>query len=1262
MVSSNYSNRIPSTIKSAKGVLVDTLLLIFFIAVSMPCFALHRDTLGIGSRTFFVQNLGQWDSRILFKAQSSRAQLLAEQNRFTITVAEPVPHSHSDMHPHQSSRVHVYRVSYQGANLEAEVEARDIDLQSGYDNYYYGKDPSYWVSHLPHYSTIYYHNLYPGIDMDVLTAQNAIKTNFYVSPGSTPSSIVMQYDGYEKLYLSNGNLIIRTSVGEIVELKPYAYQQSDTGSVEIASHYQIRGNEVRFVLSDYDTTQPLIIDPILYFSTYTGSNTDNWGTTATYDSHKNCYTAGLVWDMNGRHYPVSTGAYDVSYNGNADIGIFKFDSTGSQRLYATYLGGSLADMPHSLYVNSFDELVLFGTTGSSDFPVTATAYDTSFNGGTHLFFEGYDLIDFSHGSDIFVSRFSSDGTQLKASTYIGGSGNDGLNYRANFTGHEIMCGNDSLYYNYGDGSRGELITDDLNNIYVGSTTFSRDFPTTEGAIQCLPMDKQNGLVFKLDYSLSNLIWSTYLGGNGMDAVYSIDVDSSYNVVACGGTNSWNFPVKQSAYQPSFGGGSADGFISLISYNGDRLLASTFFGSSEYDQIYFVRTSKYNDIFVYGQTNAPGSTMIHNATYNVPGAGMLLARFTHGLDSLVWSTVFGVPRSRPNLSPTAFACDICKRVYATGWGRDYVGSCVSGWNMSGTAEMETTSDAIQSVTDGQDFYILALDETASHLDFASFFGELNSEHANGHDHVDGGTSRFDKHATLYQSVCASCAGSDDFPTTDQAWSNHNNSSNCNNALFRINIHDDFPVAECLQPPVACSAPHEMHFENTGRGTSFAWDFGDGTTSTDVSPDHTYNQSGTFRVRLIAYQEGGCTTTDTTYLYVRILDPQGSSTISHIQCSDEPIQIGPRPMMGCTYHWLSDGVSNANIANPYVSRDGAYVLCITTPDNCTEFDTFKVSYLDLLDHVAVTSPTCPGYGNGVAEAVLRNDTLPVRLFWDGIEGGRVKYGFSADGVTHTLRVEYLDCSWEQSFTVVDPPVLQYTVDSKPAICSDDCDGWMTVNYRYPNGPSYDTTVYGLCAGEHTLYFTDTMGCPYSASCVIVRDSSLANMRVWADDYELFQSESTRLHVPHAPGATYRWDPPYTLDRNDVPDPVATPVDTLSIYEVEVTSPWGCVWQGSVVLNITPVICGAPNIFIPNAFSPNGDGVNDLLRFSGKYVVSFHLAVYSRWGEKVFETNDINSFWDGRYNGTNCLPGVYTYYCKVKCEAGYENLLKGDITLIR
>ena len=1156
--------------------------------------------------------------------------------------------------------MHAYRVHFVGCSETPSVSGQDPDPMDGYDNYYLGKDPTRWVTGLSHYRTIYYSNLYEGIDMDIQVAQHALKTNFYVSPYAQPADIRLRYEGSEKLYLSSGNLVIRTSVGEIIEMAPFAYQITDTGQREIAARYKLRGEMVTFELGDYDTTLPLVIDPVLHFSTYTGSTADNWGTTATYDAHKNTYTAGLVF---GIGYPTSVGAYDGTANGNADIGIFKFDTSGTQRLFATYLGGSQADMPHSMYVNTFDELVIFGTTGSDDFPVTQGAYDITFNGGSSLPFEGTTNINFPNGSDIFISRFSNDGRQLQASTYVGGSGNDGLNYRYRYNrGNIIMDGNDSLYYNYGDGARGELITDNLNNIYIGSTTFSTDFPTTPTSYSPTPMLNQNGIVFKIDYNLRNMIWSTYLGGSLDDAVYSIDVDSNYNLLVCGGTNSTNFPTTPGALQPTYGGGSADGFIAKLSYNGEHLMASSYYGSDSYDQIYFVRSGKHNEVFIFGQTKARGTDMVYNASYNVPGSGMLLARLYPNLDGREWSTVFGTPIGHPNLSPTAFAADICNRVYAVGWGRDFVGSGYN-WNQYGTTGMETTTDAIQSTTDGQDFYIICIDADASQLDFATFYGELHSSNSNGgYDHVDGGTSRFDKMATLYQSVCASCYGNDNFPTTPGAWSTHNNSSNCNNALFRINIHNDFPVADFVAPPVGC-APYAIEFNNSGRGTAFRWDFGDGATSSLRNPRHTYSSPGTYTVRLIASMEQGCKMYDTVEYTVMVLDERGTNHTAYSSCESSTLQIGVQPMLGCTYQWIQGEVSDSSIANPYVTQNGIYVLLITAIGGCTQLDTFNVQFYELLDTLLIVPPTCPGGSDGRAVAsVFPSVSDSARYYWDGVEGDSVLTGLSADGRVHTLLIESHGCRMERTFTISDPPTITITKEADDIICGNGCDASIHLTWSLPGFHIGDTIIDSLCDGTFITLLRDTAGCPYYDTTTIIRDTNLNHITLWSDDTILFLGESTHLHATHIEGARYQWSHPNTLDRSTSPDPIATPTDTLTIYTLTVTDSLGCTWQGQLPIRCTNVICGRPNVFIPNAFSPNGDGINDRLCFRGDFITSFYIAIYTRWGEKVYETHDIHDCWDGRYNDNWCMPGVYTYTCTIQCEAGQHNQLKGDITIIR
>ena len=1232
----------------------------------------ERDTLGVGAAVAFVANRGQWESPFLYEAQLHDAALFLEAGCITVALRERVPHPA----PHAAvPRGHAYRMHFAGASATAPEGFLPLPT---HNNYYLGSDPSRWQSGVPLYDAVRYAGLYDGIDLEVYGGQRALKYNFVVHAGGDASQVAVEYEGTDGVSVGKtGSLLIRTTVRDVVEMKPYVYQTGIDGEeVEVASRWRVqRTKEGRYratiEVGPYDRSRDLVIDPVLIFSTYTGSTADNWGTTATYDSQKNVYTAGLVF---GVGYPVSLGAYQTTLNGNCDIGIFKFDSTGTGRLYATYLGGTQADMPHSLFVNSFDELLVFGTTGSSNFPVTAGAYQSFHAGGQSLQYEGTTQINFPQGSDIFVSRFSADGSQLMASTYVGGSGNDGLNYKSHFNNGNIsMSGNDSLYYNYGDGARGELITDNLNNIYVGSTTFSTDFPTTEGSVQPTSAGRQEGVVFKLDHNLRTLLWSTYLGGTMDDAVYSIDVDSAYNLLACGGTNSANFPVSGNGLQPTYGGGTADGFVCKLSYNGDRMMGASFLGRGNYDQLYFVRVGRHDEVFLFGQTKNPGTSFIQNAAYGVANAGMLLAHLSPDLTTLRWSTVFGTP-GRINLSPTAFAADICNRVYAAGWGRDFV-PYMADWYSAGTTGMETTTDAYSSTTDGQDFYIITIAADASHLDYATFFGQqhVSGSSYNGADHVDGGTSRFDRMGTLYQSVCASCSGTQGFPTTAGAWSDSNRSSNCNNALFRFNVTDDFPVAEFAIPESGC-VPYTLQFNNSSRGNSFLWNFGDGTTSTEYNPTHTYTATGTYTVSLIAYMPYGCSTADTQRHVVQVLSDTAIAHFPETTCNKSRLQIGLQPALGTTYLWSGDPVSDATVANPWVDTTGTYILH-TSATGCAQTDTFHVQNYTLVDMWQPTAVSCHDSTDG--RAVFRlgagfdPDSLsisvtpsrPVSALYTS--GGRTFFDIDSltPGITYLVTVDGYGCSYSQGVLLANPPVPFYTKEYTASLCDDSCSGSIHIRYDFsaiPEVPEQDTLISGLCPGTYVTRLT-SLGCPIVDTSVIVRDHSLDSLRAWADQTDIYLGESVQLHASDG-GAQYQWSPAADIDRPDQQHPTATPTDTAVCYTVTATSDGGCSRDATVCIHCTDIVCGAPDFVIPNAFTPNGDGMNDRLCFNAGMLTEFSIAIFNRWGQCVYRSDDATQCWDGTFHNAPALAGVYTYTCHIRCHNGVENDFKGDITLIR
>lgn len=1247
----------------------------FAIVIALiVCYTAHarneRDTLGTGTMVHFVENLGQWDSRVCYEAQLHDGALFLERDGITVALR-----SH-DSHPYhreedKEMRYHAYKMFFAGATPTLPA---GYDRTEGYANYYLGDDPSHWRSRVGSYASARYDGLYPGVALEVYGGSEALKYNFIVEAGADASPIALIYEGADEVSVNrDGNLVVRTTVRDVVELKPYVYQKTGSGKREVDSRWRVKGVDkerwkVWIELGDYDRSRELVIDPVLIFSTYTGSTADNWGTTAAYDSEKNVYTAGLVFNMG---YPTSLGAYQPTFGGVADVGIFKFDSTGQQRLYATYLGGNSSDMPHSLFVNTFDELIVLGTTGSTNFPVTADAFQPQHGGGSQIDYLS-STIRYANGSDLFVSRLSADGTTLQASTYIGGSGNDGLNYRNEYSTNYVvtMMGNDSLYYNYGDGARGELITDNLNNIYVGSTTMSIDFPTTAGSLQTSAPSGQNGVVFKLDHNLRTMLWCTYLGGNKDDAVYSIDVDSAYNLLVCGGTNSTNFPTTEGAWQTAYGGGSADGFVCKISYYGDRLMASTYVGLESYDQAYFVRAGKHNEVFIFGQSKPISSGhFIYNAGYSVYNSGMLLMRMYPDLSGREWSTLFGTP-GRINLSPTAFAADICNRIYLAGWGRDFVGYNGIRWYSVGTTGMETTANAYSDSTDGQDFYLMSIDVDANNLIYASFFGELHntaSSHG-GADHVDGGTSRFDRLATLYQSVCGSCGGTQGFPTTAGAWSDSNRASNCNNALYRFNVSNDFPVAEFVPPTVGC-APYAVTFHNTGRGTSFHWDFGDGSTSTQRNPSHTYAQGGIYTVTLIASMPEGCAVADTQHHTVHVIGDGGHRFEPAIACDDTRIQIGLQPQIGATYQWTLGEVSDPAIANPWVSGTGIYLLQVSAP-GCSEVDTFEVQNYSLVDLWQPSAVSCHDSADGSVSFRISQgldpDSVIVSLSPSApvsLNGHTFTFSGLSAGSYHMTASGY-GCSFEADFTLDNPQPPYYEKTVSPVLCDDSCSGWINILYNFsaiPEVPALDTLIENLCEGT---YFTRliSLGCPIVDTTVISRSHTLDDFHAWADRTSIYLGQTVTLFSTEIPGATYRWSPATDLDRPSEASTKATPADTVACYVVTITSTDGCTASDTLCIHCTELNCGEPDYHIPNAFTPNNDGINDYVDFSSTLLSEIHVAVFNRWGQCVFRSDDINNcLWDGRYNDNACLPGVYTYTCRIRCLNDVETEFKGDITLI-
>lgn len=1154
----------------------------------------------------FTENKNQWPSQIIYRAQLDGGALFLEKNGFTYSFydKEKLRKLHAFNGAGEDSkqenlspniRSHAYKMTFKNSNQANVITTQPSHPSSDYTNYFIGKDPAKWASDIRSYEEVKYRNLYPGIDMEVIGQNNSVKYNFIVNPKGKTSVIAMEYEGVDGISLEEGKLKIKTSLNEIIEQRPYAYQEIKGERITVPCEFMLKGKQVSFVFeSGYNQQYPLIIDPTLIFASYSGSYADNFGMTATYDSHGNLYSGGTAFDQG---FPTTLGAYDTTYNGivtygRTDVVITKYDSSGSNLIYSTYLGGLTgSEIVTSLIVNNQDEIYMYGATGSSDFPMSTNAYSKIYKGGDTLRFM-FNGTYFDNGTDIFVAKLNSGGTGLLGSTYIGGSKNDGVNHNNLKTTIYYNCFPcdsiteywlDSLQYNYGDQYRGEIMLDNVGNCYIASSTRSADFPIVNGFDASLG-GQQDAIVLKFNSNLSTLLWSTYLGGDDNDAGYSLAVDDSSVVYVTGGTRSADFPTTPGVLNKNYLGGKADGYITKINKNGSAILSSTFIGTNQYDQSYFVQLDKDKSVYLVGQT--AGTFPVSAGVYSNPNSGQFIAKLNNALSSMVFSTVFGNGGNRVGISPAAFLVDDCENIYVSGWG----GNIVTGVR---TLNMPLTPDAIQKTTDGFNFYLFVLSKNALSLQYATYFGGPLSQ-----EHVDGGTSRFDKRGIIYQSVCAGCGRNSDFPTTPGAWSNTNNSDNCNNGTFKFDFGLKLASADFVSKQEGC-APLTIEFEKTSKpGSSYLWDFGNNdTTSTVVNPVRTYTTPGQYLAKLIVIDSLSCNIADTSFKYITVHPGlQNQNTVEKTSCANScngsvsvTVNGGTAPFI---YTW-SSGQNSPSVTN---LCPGNYELKITDAYGCIDSVTVQVTAPPALSSVIERiHPQCGMACDAKA--------------WASVSGGESPYSF---------------------------------------LWSD------------PLSQTNDTAV-NLCNGSYTVAISDAKGCKENNTILVNYSSEFPNIKATADKDTLYTGESTSLHVTSAYKYTFQWSPGTNLNTTTSANPIASPKSTTT-YKVAVQDSLGCESSDFVTIHVKNILCTDPEVFIPNGFSPNDDGTNDILYVRGKTIQEMYLAVYDRWGEKIFESTSQQSGWDGRFKGEKVTPAVYAYYLKVRCVNQQEYFKKGNVTVIR
>ncbi|MFT5581659.1 MAG: gliding motility-associated-like protein, partial [Psychromonas sp.] len=1191
------------------------------------------------------------------------------------------------------------------------------NLSPSYSNYYLGNSNENWKSkiHSSQKSTI--QEVYPGIDFQLNSSDNKFEYTFKISPFSNPNKLRFNIEGADSLrILDNGDLRIYHRFGFINQSAPKAFQKTEKGQNQVDVEFKLNKNILFFEVGEYNPKLELIIDPDLTFSTYTGSTADNWGSTATPDSDGNVYAGGVAF---GQGYPVTTGAYDGTFNNpaggnpNFDVTVSKFSKDGSALLYSTYIGGSGNEFPSSMFCDQNGVLNILGITGSTNFPVPNGVYSI-FSGGAYV--SSYGLT-FDNGTDIFVNQLSADGTAMLSGSYIGGSSNDGINLGI-------------LNYNLGDTYRGEIIVDTLGFVYVASSTRSIDFPTV-GAISTNLTGSQNAAVFKFSPGLATLEWSRYFGGESLDAGMALQVDSTGDLYLTGGTCSQNLPFPSGA-QSSYGGGQSDGYIVKLEKNNGAILAGTYIGMSTYDQSYFVQIDLQENVYVLGQTD--GNYPITPGKFGVPNSGQFIRKFSNDLSSVLWTTMIGGGGGGAEISPTAFLVSDCFDVYVSGWG-GALNNANGQMTTSSTNNFPVTSDAYQPTTNGHNFYLAVLTNDAVNLKYATFMGGL----VGNNRHVDGGTSRFDKKGRVYHAVCAGCGGnSDGFNVTPGVWSETNNSSNCNLGVFKF----DLGVVRGLAsgPSSLICFPDPVMFDNqTQNGNQFYWDFGDGETSDQVNPAHDYPGSGTYEVTFVVSDSNNCYTPDTTIFTIEIGDFNGVITDpTDTICPNDPTQLFSSG--GQNYKWIpAQFLDDANIENPIAIIDTTTEFTVVITDSCG-VDTFSLILHVYYDDISVSENTsiCRTFSTPLsASGGDFYSWTPVESLDDPTSPNPTATPDSSTLYTVEIRTNEVCVYYDSTNVVVFNGIPVPVIDDTVFVCENSS---ITIevsgaeDYFWLPNPTLNTTEGPTVIAnptQNTWYY-----CDFTNACGSIRDSVFVRIDIpvvttdpdtsvclndtvslyaqggvsytWQPNYLLIDGNSDSPKYPvvksqvftvigtdslgcldtayqrvsllslpkietqpihyavsgdiitltangFPEGGDYEWSPTEYLSCPTCMTTLANP-NVNSTYQVEYTDFAGCKNVRQVQLIYEPIV------YIPNVFTPDFNTHNPVFSISTKNVASFELVIYTRWGELIKTMDLDNNSWDGTYKDKEAPEGLYIWKINFKDFKGQVYLQSGHVNVLR
>jgi gliding motility-associated-like protein len=869
--------------------------LLFFVLSFQLCFGKENPSIK------FKENKTQWPSHVKFMGEFYNGKVFLEQNSFTYEIYDANAFSLSIEKNNNKENYkapipgHVYKTIFVNANTK---NIYGEEKQAEYYNYFLGNEKEKWSSHIQAFKKIRYENLYSGINMDVYSEGSNFKYDLIVSPQANVNQIEFKYEGVDGLSLKDKSLQIITNAGTIIEKAPLAWQIIRNKKTMVECNYELINNCISFSFPNgYNKKYSLIIDPIVVAATFSGSTSSCNGEASGYDEQGNAYLAG---SCSAQGFPATLGAFQTTLNALMDVTIHKFNANGSSLLFATYLGG--IDEEKSFCINALkNKITIFGYSKSNNFPVTQNSFDPTYNGN----------------HDLFISSLDTSGSIMNASTYIGGTDDDGA----------PGAWNPYAMRNY------EFVEDDNANIYAVSASNSLDFPVSPNAYSTSLNGIYDAVAFKIDSSLSTLVWSTYFGGIGKDCANSLRLDGQGGIYFIGTTTSMDLPITSGVAGPAFAGGSHDAYVTHLKSGGSTVAASSFAGTSGLDYGYLLTLDKNNNVLLYSlliSGSASAFTPTPNA-YNVPNGRNLIHKLTPDLSQFLVKSRFGTPifnTSQSYLAAASFEVDSCDNIYIAG---------------DAGSNFPTTPNAIKTSTNNYDLYFCVFSKNAESLAYGSYYGGVKAEWATF------GVCKVDSKGVLYYSF----NGNSSTPVSTNAYaaSNMPNNTIFDHGFLKVDLQTFLTATSYSSELKNGCAPYNMSFTNQTPTNNIEWVFGDGSASlfSANQVNHTYASEGIYDLLLIAQDTSTCNNVDTLITKINVFNVPTKNLEDSVKICLNGKTILNAGNVGQSYLWsTSEYTQSIEINQP-----GTYHVTISNP-GCSVNDTSIVtisqaSYLNIFPNI-------------------------------------------------------------------------------------------------------------------------------------------------------------------------------------------------------------------------------------------------------------------------------------------------------------------------